>query len=100
MNKITGGVGGKFTLVWGCIWIFVTVLLAVATHSLAAQEVKKWQPKHAFSASPVFQRDDPVYQQVEPFIYRSAAQDGTLGTVDIDTYDRWLNQNRGIDVRH
>lgn len=46
----------------------------------------------------VYQRNDPLYQQLEPYIDRSTARDGVLGTVDLGTYDNWLNQNRGVDV--
>ncbi|MCU7864314.1 MAG: DUF2235 domain-containing protein [Candidatus Thiodiazotropha sp. (ex Lucinoma borealis)] len=57
-------------------------------------------PEQPDSTPPVYQRDDPLYQQLETYIDRSTAQEGILGTVDIGTYDNWLNQNRGVDVLH
>ncbi|MCM8885189.1 MAG: DUF2235 domain-containing protein [Candidatus Thiodiazotropha sp.] len=57
-------------------------------------------PEEPDGAPPVYQRDDPLYQQLEAYIDHSTAQDGMLGTIDIGTYDNWLNQNRGVDVLH
>ncbi|MCM8922172.1 MAG: hypothetical protein LC540_19285 [Candidatus Thiodiazotropha sp.] len=57
-------------------------------------------PEESDGTLPVYQRDDPLYQQLEAYIDRSTAQDGMLGTIDIGTYDNWLNQNRGVDVLH
>ncbi|MES9813688.1 MAG: hypothetical protein ABW159_12580 [Candidatus Thiodiazotropha sp.] len=55
-------------------------------------------PEESGGNQPVYQRDDPLYQQLEIYIDRSTAQDGVLGTVDISAYDNWLNQNSGVDV--
>ncbi|PVV25102.1 MAG: hypothetical protein B6D78_00685 [gamma proteobacterium symbiont of Ctena orbiculata] len=54
----------------------------------------------------VYQRDDPLYEQMNAYIDHSTARSGVngehgmLGTVNISAYDTWLNQNRGIDVLH
>lgn len=57
-------------------------------------------PEEPNGATPVYQRDDPLYQQLGVYIDRGTAREGELGTVDMATYDRWLNQNRGVDVLH
>ncbi|MCG8064892.1 MAG: DUF2235 domain-containing protein [Candidatus Thiodiazotropha endolucinida] len=64
----------------------------------AQQQQNVLNPEESGGSQPVYQRDDPLYQQLEPYIDRSTAQDGVLGTVDISAYDNWLNQNRGVDV--
>ncbi|MEW8551514.1 MAG: DUF2235 domain-containing protein [Candidatus Thiodiazotropha endolucinida] len=64
----------------------------------AQQQQNVLNPEESEGRQPVYQRDDPLYQQLDPYIDRSTAQDGILGTVDISAYDNWLNQNRGVDV--
>ncbi|MEW8508972.1 MAG: hypothetical protein AB2598_19965, partial [Candidatus Thiodiazotropha sp.] len=46
----------------------------------------------------VYQRDDLLYRQLETYIDHSTARDGVLGTVDIDNYVNWLNQNQNLDI--
>ncbi|MEW8508969.1 MAG: DUF2235 domain-containing protein, partial [Candidatus Thiodiazotropha sp.] len=48
--------------------------------------------------SNVYQRDDPLYLQLETYINRSTARDGVLGTVDIEIYENWLNQVQNINL--
>ncbi|MEW8542403.1 MAG: hypothetical protein AB2693_02630 [Candidatus Thiodiazotropha sp.] len=45
----------------------------------------------------VYQRNDPLYLQLEAYIDSKTIRDGVLGTVDIGAYDSWLNQHRSID---
>ncbi|MES9925385.1 MAG: hypothetical protein ABW152_14935 [Candidatus Thiodiazotropha endolucinida] len=46
----------------------------------------------------VYQRNDPLYIQSRAYIDSNTIRDGVLGAVDINVYDNWLNQNRGVDV--
>ncbi|MES9825800.1 MAG: RHS repeat-associated core domain-containing protein [Candidatus Thiodiazotropha endolucinida] len=64
----------------------------------AQQQQNVLNPEASGGSQPIYQRDDPLYQQLEPYINRSTAQDGILGTVDISAYDNWLNHNRGVDI--
>ncbi|MES9825802.1 MAG: hypothetical protein ABW127_15355 [Candidatus Thiodiazotropha endolucinida] len=48
----------------------------------------------------VYQRNDPLYLQLEAYVDRNTIRDGVLGTVDIGAYDSWLNQHRGVDVQY
>ncbi|MEW8656680.1 MAG: DUF2235 domain-containing protein, partial [Candidatus Thiodiazotropha endolucinida] len=66
----------------------------------AQQQQNVLDPEESGGSQPVYQRDDPLYQQLETYIDHSTARDGILGTVDISAYDNWLNQNRGVDVLH
>ncbi|MEW8179499.1 MAG: DUF2235 domain-containing protein, partial [Candidatus Thiodiazotropha endolucinida] len=64
----------------------------------AQQQQSVLNPEESGGSQPIYQRDDPLYQQLEPYIDRSTAQNGVLGIIDIDAYDSWLNQHRSVDV--
>ncbi|MEW8150334.1 MAG: DUF2235 domain-containing protein, partial [Candidatus Thiodiazotropha endolucinida] len=65
---------------------------------IAQQQQSVLNPEESGGSQPIYQRDDPLYQQLEPYIDRSTAQNGVLGIIDIDAYDSWLNQHRSVDV--